>query len=81
MIFPFLAFFALIYPNPVTGLLNIANSEGAILELYNCVGNLILTAIIENNTQSVDMSSLNNGIYFVRMNNHGLATSQKVIKQ
>ncbi|MFB9052656.1 DNRLRE domain-containing protein [Formosa undariae] len=70
-----------IFPNPVAHAFVITNSVGADLKLYDVVGKLVLQKQIENENQSVDVSSLNGGIYFVRVNNNGRISTKKIIKE
>ncbi|MBK7387876.1 MAG: T9SS type A sorting domain-containing protein [Bacteroidetes bacterium] len=59
-----------IFPNPTTGLLTIRISEPQIklshIEIYNSMGDLVISTWIENNSYFLDMTSYNQGIYFIR---------------
>jgi hypothetical protein len=61
----------LIFPNPTTGVLNIRLSEQETklsrIEIYNSMGELVISKEIENNHYLLDMSSYNQGIYFIRV--------------
>jgi hypothetical protein len=63
----------LIFPNPTTGVLNIRLSEQETklsrIEIYNSMGELVISKEIANNHYQLDMSSYNQGIYFIQM--HG----------
>ena len=58
-----------VYPNPANEKLNV---EGVItsVEVYNTVGQRLLTKEVNGNTQ-IDLSGFNNGIYFLRVYNNG----------
>ena len=60
----------LIFPNPTTGVLNIRLSEQETkfsrIEIYNSMGELVISKEIANNHFMLDMSSYNKGIYFIR---------------
>jgi hypothetical protein len=60
----------LIFPNPTTGVLNIRLSEQETklsrIEIYNSMGELVISKEIANNHYKIDMSSYNQGIYFIR---------------
>jgi len=71
----------ILYPNPVTNQLNIANSNSKIEKvlIYNFIGALVKS--IEGDTRTIDMSALRSGSYLVRIiTNQGIET-QKIIKQ
>ncbi|MEP5338203.1 MAG: sialate O-acetylesterase [Algibacter sp.] len=70
-----------IYPNPVKDIFTITNSQDAVLEVYNIVGELIFRIKIRSHEQFVDVSDFNNGLYFVKINNNGIITSKKIIKK
>jgi hypothetical protein len=67
-------------PNPVSSELNI-DSDKAIqkVEVYNLSGALVNSQ--EGNTNTIDMSSLSNGSYFVKVNTEGSITSKIIIKK
>jgi hypothetical protein len=60
----------LIFPNPTTGVLNIRLSEQETklsrIEIYNSMGELVISKEIANNHYLLDMSPYNQGIYFIR---------------
>jgi hypothetical protein len=59
---------SVVYPNPTTGLVTINNLDGATtVQVMNIAGQLVLTADVTN-TNTVDMSQLENGIYFAVVN-------------
>ena len=68
-----------IYPNPTNGFLNI-NSNISISEIavYNNLGQLLFTSEEKN---QIDISTLSEGIYFVKISNEiGQTETKKVIK-
>lgn len=71
-----------LYPNPVTNVLNITTSEATIIEkvsLYNLTGQLIKS--LEGNQKTVDMSDLSSGNYFVKIQTNQGVINKKVIKK
>ncbi|HLA56345.1 MAG TPA: T9SS type A sorting domain-containing protein [Flavobacterium sp.] len=70
-----------VYPNPVNSILNIAGNDIITnVEVYNVRGQLLLSDK-QNSIITIDMSTLANGIYFVKTySDKGLKT-HKVIKQ
>jgi hypothetical protein len=70
-----------LYPNPVKGVFTITNSQGALIEIYNVVGKLMVKTKIQSNKQSVDISAYSKGLYFVKFTNNGVVFSEKIIKK
>lgn len=69
-----------IYPNPATTVLNV-NAEGFnTIEIVNLLGQTVYTANTTSNMQ-INISNLNNGVYFVRMNGENGTATQKFIKK
>jgi len=68
-----------VYPNPVKSILNIQPKESiSSVNVYNTVGQLVITS---KDAQQLDFSSLEKGIYFVRiLDKKGNETTKKVIK-
>ena len=68
-----------IYPNPSTGLLNIkSNTSISEITVYNNLGQLLISS---EGKDQVDISTLSEGIYFVKIiDANGHAETKKVIK-
>jgi hypothetical protein len=61
----------IIYPNPSAGIFNITCnyiSENSNLEIYNSIGQLILTQKIRSKNSNVDISKYASGLYYVKFN-------------
>lgn len=56
-----------LYPNPVTNFLNIESKNNKIetIQIIDIMGNWVENIIVESNQIQIDLSHLNNGIYFV----------------
>jgi len=70
------------YPNPVTNELNIAVSNGIIVEkvmIYNMLGQTLRT--IKNATNAINMSELSSGVYIVKVQTNQGIIDQKIIKK
>ncbi|MBR4135186.1 MAG: choice-of-anchor J domain-containing protein [Bacteroidales bacterium] len=63
-----------IYPNPATDVLTVVG-EG-VAEIYNAIGQLVLSNEVNGNAQ-LNVSDLESGVYFVRMNGN----TQRFIKK
>jgi len=59
-----------IYPNPSSGLLNVAGVEpGSRIRVYNSVGVAVHDRIVFNSTEVISLSDQPDGIYFVTLTN------------
>ena len=56
-----------LYPNPTTGVLNIQGEGIVSVEVYNTVGQRVMTQAVDGNSTQLNTESLNNGIYFLRI--------------
>lgn len=56
-----------IYPNPTSTLLNITNTLGANIEIYNIVGSLVYSSSNNLSSTIVDVSSFNSGTYILKI--------------
>lgn len=56
-----------VYPNPANDQITIAGIENAQYEIVNIQGQVVLSGTIENNTETINTSNLNQGSYFVRI--------------
>ena len=56
-----------LYPNPTSNVLNIEGEGMSSFEVYNAVGQRVLTQEVNGNKAQVNTASLNSGIYFIRI--------------
>jgi len=68
-----------VYPNPTNGDLNISVSNNSTVRLFDLTGQLINTSISTNTSWNI--SDLDNGVYILSIENNGVITTKKVIKQ
>ena len=66
-----------LYPNPVKDRLMVKAENLQSVEIYNLVGQQVMVST----SDIVDMGSLNQGIYFVRINADGKTVTKRVVKQ
>lgn len=75
----------LISPNPTNGLVNITFntiSQNTKIELYNSIGALVLTEAMINKNNTINMSDLSNGMYFMKvLEGNKVITVKKVVKE
>ena len=72
-----------VYPNPVTDIVNIriaGNKKGEVFSISNLAGKQVLTGKLEDEINSVDLSGLNSGLYFVQLGT-GKRQTLKLIKE
>lgn len=70
-------------PNPTTGIINVTNeclSIKTAYEIYDSLGKIIQYGFIENGSNTIDISSFNSGIYFLKFNCDSFQSSKKIIK-
>jgi hypothetical protein len=75
----------LISPNPTNGLLNISFNtipQNTKIELYNSIGALVLTEVMTNKNNTITMSDLSSGIYFMKvLEGNRVVAVKKVVKE
>ncbi len=73
----------LIYPNPITNVLNI--DIGIIsdvqIEIYDSSGKLIISKPVKTQLSSIDMSEYTSGVYLIKLNYNDKTISRKVQKK
>ena len=75
----------MIFPNPSTGLITINNlylHDDGILSVYDVCGKQVFTKKYnqQKNSEVIDMSGFENGIYFLKINDAGQSITKKIIK-
>lgn len=70
-----------VFPNPVTGVLNIESSQDANVEILNLNGQSTSIAknIKANSRIALDVTSLTNGIYIVKISNDDFVSTERVV--
>ena len=70
------------YPNPTTNNLNISASENIEkIEIFNLIGQKVISSLPNINKTKVNVSSLNTGIYIMKATIDGVTGSFKFIKE
>lgn len=70
-----------IYPNPTNGLLNVQmpNVKGTLMvDVYSLLGDKVISSAITTTMNTVDMSKLTNGVYYLNITGEGVNTTRKV---
>ncbi len=68
-----------LYPNPTNNMMTIANAENASVAIFNIVGQRVMEVNTISNAQTVDVSNLQAGTYFVQISKEGQTTVEKLI--
>ena len=72
-----------VYPNPSTGVLYIVNSssvkEASQIQVINSIGQTVLEETITSNYKNIDLSKLNNGVYFVKIVSDKYSVIKRVV--
>lgn len=70
------------YPNPVKEVLTLSYNDNITgVEVYNLLGQLVLTQSVNQNEVTVNMAKLSAGSYLVKVNSENASKTIKVIKQ
>ena len=69
-----------IFPNPTSGILNInAVEANSSVEVFNVIGDKVYTNSLVKGNNTIDLSSLSNGAYFVKLSSNNQITTKKVV--
>lgn len=60
-----------IYPNPTNSILNIDANENTYIKILNVLGAVVATQNLQTGKNTVDVSTLTNGVYFIQTANGG----------
>jgi len=70
-----------LYPNPTNGILHINSlNEETGYKIFNNFGSLVGTGDLKNTESSIDISTYNQGIYFIAFKSEGKEVYRKIIK-
>ena len=69
-----------IFPNPTTGLLNIiTNGDNATIVVTDALGRQVTSVVSNSTSTQIDLSGNANGMYFVRVEQNGNTSTQRVM--
>lgn len=72
----------LIYPNPTSDVINISSTSTITdYNMYNMIGNKVMSSNVNASIAIIDMSTLTKGVYFVEVNQDGLLINKRIIKK
>ncbi|HIE16175.1 MAG TPA: Omp28-related outer membrane protein [Bacteroidales bacterium] len=67
-----------LYPNPTNGIFRVVNLAGATIEVWNMLGQKIMTIDNANNLEKIDLSDKTSGTYIVRVISNNNITTKKI---
>jgi hypothetical protein len=71
-------------PNPTSGMFRVhyTKADDVGINVFNSLGELIVTAVVENEVSTIDLSQQPDGVYFVTLKSNGnVISTSKLIKQ
>jgi thiol-disulfide isomerase/thioredoxin len=69
----------MVYPNPATTEINVANAQNATIQLIDMLGNVLYTKTSVSDNEIVSTSQLVNGTYFVKVTTSNESVSRKIV--
>lgn len=69
-----------LYPNPTSGQLSIEAVDMTLVSVYDLVGQCVMQMPAKDSQATLDMSHLQNGIYFIKVNTANGSVVQRVVK-
>lgn len=75
---------AQVYPNPFSNRILISlkeNSGDAVVSVSNILGEVVYTGNVNSANESIDLSAVNSGVYFLHIETKNKRVTQKIIKQ
>lgn len=76
---------AFVYPNPTTGYITVrydkAQATDVKIEIMDMLGAVVLSQTVKagNLAETIDLTGLSNGVYFMRLNGSQVSTTQRII--
>jgi hypothetical protein len=70
-----------IFPNPTNDILTINLKEKVSCQLFDLNGRLILSEILSENNNRINLASLSKGIYYISINNSKESYKEKIVLQ
>lgn len=72
----------MVYPNPTNGIVNISGENIVNVEIVNIMGQVVLSKICDADETSIDISSLNSGVYLIKLKTKdGKEFSERIVKE
>jgi len=68
-----------IYPNPVTGILNVNTSSSCVVEILDIYGKLILSQSLGSGINKIDLANYKSGLYYLRIKGEESVLVEKIV--
>ncbi|PLX04004.1 MAG: hypothetical protein C0594_09710 [Marinilabiliales bacterium] len=68
-----------VFPNPTTGVLNIANADNSVITIIDIIGNVVEEIETASTMETVNISGYPEGSYFIRIANKDYMVTKKVV--
>jgi len=68
-----------LYPNPTNGIVHIKNAEGFQVEVFNILGKVVLNKAHITSQETLNLSNLTAGVYYVKLQNENTTEVKKVV--
>src|SRR5690625_3024744 len=68
-----------LYPNPTDGIVHIENAEGFQVEVFNILGKVVLNKAHITSQETLNLSNLTAGVYYVKLQNENTTEVKKVV--
>lgn len=69
-----------VYPNPSTGVVNLMNCQGSTYQVCDITGRILVEGKFTNSIESIDLSNLSDGNFFIRLYNDEKHHTFKIVK-
>ncbi|WP_282124790.1 T9SS type A sorting domain-containing protein, partial [Algibacter mikhailovii] len=70
-----------LFPNPTSSSFTLTNCAATQITIFDTLGKMVHRGAIHSEQQTVDISSLKGGLYFIEIENNGSVLSKKIIKK
>lgn len=68
-----------VYPNPATSTLNVAGDNIQRVELYNALGQRVMSQQVNGNAAGINVNNLSKGAYILKVYSNGAVSTQNVV--
>ena len=67
-----------VFPNPTNSIINVTNADNATIEVWNMIGQKLITVNSTKNIQRIDLSAFQSGTYIVRIISDNETITRKI---
>ncbi|MDR0971177.1 MAG: T9SS type A sorting domain-containing protein [Bacteroidales bacterium] len=70
-----------LYPNPAQDQVTISNANGSQIRVVDVLGRVLINKTAKSESETLNISNLNQGVYMIQLEKDGKISSQKLIKK